>query len=116
MYLFPKGSPAAGTTWVPPKELCAHLLPLAFYTRKPSYAQQGRTLAIQLLSWEFFWSQTLSSSRRGIWRCQHGVLCGSGGIGFPAVLAGASPAPAGDATSPPVIACPGVCGYVLGAV
>lgn len=29
---FSKDSPVAGMAWMPPEELCAHLLPLAFYT------------------------------------------------------------------------------------
>lgn len=35
---------------------------------------------------------------------------------FPAMIVKALPAHAGDTASLPVIACPGICGYVLGAV
>lgn len=51
------------------------------------------------------------------WRCPLGVLgwVRVGGC-FPTVMAKALPAHAGDTTSLPVIACPGICGYILRAV
>lgn len=51
------------------------------------------------------------------WKCPLGVSgwVRAGGC-FPTVMAKALPAHAGDTTSLPVTACPGICGYILRAV
>lgn len=78
---------------------------------------QGRTLAIEPCCRNFAPAKPSALPVAAIWRCllQVWVWVRVGGC-FPAVIAEALPTHAGGTTSLPVIACPGICGYVLRAV
>lgn len=78
---------------------------------------QGRTLTIEPCPRSFAPAKPSAPAVAAIRRCPLGVLGWVRVAGcFPAVMAEALPTHAGDTTSLPVIACPGICGYVLRAV
>jgi len=78
---------------------------------------QGRTLAIEPCPRSFAPAKLSAPVVAAIRRCPLGVSDWVRVEGcFPAVTAQALPTHAGDIASLPVIACPGVCGYVLSAV
>lgn len=78
---------------------------------------QGRTLAVEPCPRSFAPAKQSAPAVVAMQRCPLGVSgwVRVGGC-FPAVVAEALPTHAGDTTSPPVIACPGICSYVLRAV